>query len=83
MFDKEVLKEYCVKNEKEFDETSYDAFVTDIVNQQVKDEIGRIKNYCNVVGSINAEVFKKNLATYINSSMAVYQELEDVIFNRG
>ena len=82
LFDKEVLKEYCAQNGKDFDETAYDAFVIDIENQQVKDEVGRIKNYCNIVGSINAEVFKKNLAKCITESMNVYQELEKVIFNR-
>ena len=82
LFDKEVLKKYCDMNEKTFDETAYDAFVTDIVNQQVKDNIGHIRNFCSIVGSINAEVFKKNLARVIDSSMRVYNELEDVIFNR-
>lgn len=82
LFDKEVLIEYCSQNGKEFDEKSYDAFVTDIDNQQVKDAVGRIKNYCNITGSINAEVFKKNLAKCITESMNVYQELEKVIFNR-
>lgn len=82
LFDKEVLKEYCNQNGKEFDEKSYDAFVTDIDNQQVKDEVGRIKNYCNIIGSINAEVFKKNLAKCVKSSMNVYKVLEGVIFNR-
>ncbi|MEE3427751.1 MAG: AAA family ATPase [Ruminococcus sp.] len=82
LFDKEILKEYCRQNGKEFDETSYDEYVTDIVNQQVKDDVGRIKNYCNITGSINSEVFKKNLAKCINSDMDVYQELERVIFSR-
>ena len=40
------------------------------------------KNFCNIVGSINAEVFKKNLAKCITESMNVYQELEKVIFSR-
>lgn len=83
LFDKDVLKKYCEKNEKAFDEKAYDSFVTDIVNQQVKDETGRIKNYCNITGSINAEVFKKNLAKYVDSSMGVFKELEEVIFNRA
>lgn len=83
LFDKDVLKKYCEKNEKTFDEKAYDSFVTDIVNQQVKDETGRIKNFCNITGSINAEVFKKNLAKYVDSSMSVFKELEEVIFNRA
>ena len=79
---KEVILQYCNQNGKEFDEKSYGAFVTDINNQQVKDDIGRMKNYCNITGSINAEVFKKNLAKCVKSSMNVYKELEGVIFNR-
>ena len=82
LFDKEVLKKYCEVNDKPFDESAYDAFVTDIVNQQVKDYTGRIRNCCGIVGSISAEVFKKNLAKVIDSSMQVYTELEQAIFQR-
>ncbi len=83
LFDKEVLSNYCLKNGKTFDEDSYDSFVTDIVNQHVKDDVGRIKNYCGITGSINPEVFKKNLSKYITRDMRVYSELEDVIFHRA
>ena len=83
LFDKEVLKNYCAKNEKTFDETTYDTFVTDIVNQHVKDQVGVIKNCCGIVGSINPKQFEKNLARYIDSSMGVYSELEAVIFSRA
>ena len=82
LYDKEVLKEYCRAHDKEFNEAAYDSFVTDIINQQVKDETGRIKNYCNIVGSINAEVFNKKLAQYVLPSTQAYQELESVIFER-
>ena len=82
LYDKEVLKEYCSANGKVFDEEAYDSYVTDIENQQVKDETGRIKNYCNIIGSINAEVFKKNLAHFILPTMKAYKELEAVIFER-
>jgi AAA15 family ATPase/GTPase len=83
LFDKEVLSEYCAQNGKTFDEATYDSFVADIINQHVKDEIGRIKNACSIVGSINAEVFKRNLAACINSDMEVFRELEAVIFQRA
>lgn len=82
LYDKEVLKKYCEINGKTFDEVAYDAFVTDIVNQQIKDNTGHIRNFCSIVGSINAEVFKKNLAKVIDDSMQVYKELESVIFQR-
>ena len=83
LFDKEVLSNYCLQNGKTFDEKSYDSYVIDIINQHVKDDVGRIKNYCGITGSINPEVFKKNLSKYITRDMRVYSELEDVIFHRA
>lgn len=82
LFDKEVLQKYCLVHGKEFKENDYDHFVTDIINQQVKDSVNHFRNFCSIVGSINAEVFKKNLAKVIDSSMQVYAELEQVIFCR-
>ena len=82
LYDKEVLKKYCLENDLSFDEISYDKYFTDITNQQVKDETGKIKNICNIVANVNPEYFKKNLAKYIDSSMNVYKELENEIFNR-
>ena len=41
-------------------------FVKDIENQNIKDETGRIKNYCNINTSINAERFKLCLSTIIS-----------------
>ena len=83
LYDKTVLKKYCEANGLTFDENSYDALVTDIVNQEVKNETGRIKNICGIITSVNSEVFKKQLAHYIDSTMEVYSELEQVIFNRA
>ena len=82
LYDKEVLKKYCATNGLIFDELAYDAYVMDIVNQNIKDETGRIKNICGINTSINPEVFKKNLAKCIDNSMNVYTELEQEIFNR-
>jgi AAA15 family ATPase/GTPase len=82
LFDKEVLKAYCSANGKEFKEMEYDNFVNDIINQNVKDETGRIKNFCSITTSVNPETFKLNLATFITPEMQVYKELENVIFNR-
>ncbi len=80
LYDKEVLERYCSKNNLNFDEKAYDNYVIDIVNQQVKDDTGRIKNFCNIIGSISPEQFKKNLAKSIDSTMNIYSELEQVIF---
>jgi ABC-type cobalamin/Fe3+-siderophores transport system ATPase subunit len=82
LFDKEVLKKYCNKNSLQFDEAEYDKFVTDIINQNIKDETGRIKNFCRITTSINAETFKINLSECFSEDMTVYQELEQCIFQR-
>ncbi len=62
LFDKEVLKKYCSNNNLNFSEADYDQFVTDLENQNVKDETGRIKKYCGISTSINAEQFKLTLS---------------------
>ncbi len=82
LFDKEVLKAYCADNSLDFDEKSYDMFVTNIIDQNIKDETGRIKNYCGIKTSINVEIFKMELAKCITPSMAVYSELKECVFSR-
>lgn len=80
LFDKEVLKKYCELNQLQFDETGYDIFITDIINQNIKNEVGRIKNYCNIIGSINEETFKIRLAENITEEMNIYKEIEKCIY---
>lgn len=82
LYDKEVLAAYCSKNGLVFDETEYDKFVTNITNQNLKDETGRIKKYCGITTSINPETFKLTLSQYVTEDMAVYKELEQCIFHR-
>jgi AAA15 family ATPase/GTPase len=82
LYDKEVLSYYCTKNGLTFDETGYDKFVTNITDQNLKDATGRIKNYCGITTSINAETFKLNLSEYVTEEMEIYKELEQCIFNR-
>lgn len=82
LYDKEVLKSYCSQNSLTFDEVEYDKFVTDIDNQNLKDETGRIKNYCGMTTSVNAEVFKITLSTFVTENMTVYKDLEQCIFQR-
>lgn len=43
LYDKSVLKAYCIESHLDFDEEAYDSFVTDIQNQNLKDETSRIK----------------------------------------
>ena len=82
LYDKEVLKTYCNKNQLVFSETDYDTYVTDIMNQHVKDETGKIKNFCNLRVNINPERFKIELSKCITPDMNVYKELEACIFRR-
>ena len=82
LYDKEILKRYCNKNNNSFDEGSYSSFVTDIVNQNLKDSTGRIKNICGITTSVNQERFKINLAEFITQDTEIYKELEKVIFDR-
>ena len=83
LYDKEVLKSYCTSNSLNFDEAEYDKYVTDIDNQNLKDETGRIKNYCGINSSINTEQFKVTLSEFIKEGMVVFSELENCIFSRG
>lgn len=82
LFAKEVLMSYCSSNGLTFSETDYDNFVTDIENQNLKDETGRIKNFCGITTSINAETFKLTLSDYVTEDMLVYKELDECIFER-
>ncbi len=82
LYDKEVLSVYCSKNGLIFNETEYDKFVTNITDQNLKDETGRIKNYCGITTSINPEKFKLTLSQYVIEEMEVYKELEQCIFER-
>ncbi len=59
-----------------------DAFVTDIINNHVKDATGHIKNFCNLRISMNPDKFKIKLSKFITPDMVVYTELEDCIFHR-
>ncbi|MGI8390548.1 AAA family ATPase [Brucella anthropi] len=80
LFDKEVLRAYCDANGKTFDEASYDQHINDIVNEDVKSKLNLVKNCCEIKGSVNADTFKINLASYVQSDMAVYKELHECVF---
>jgi hypothetical protein len=83
LFDKEVLQRYCSQVGLEFDETAYDGFVTDIVNQEnIKDQTKRIKKICGITTSLNEEIFKLRISEVITEDMAIYRELEQCIFHR-
>lgn len=82
LFDKEPLNAYCVKHGLVFDEAAYDAFVTDIYNQDIKSELNRIKNMCGIKVSIGADQFKIEIAKCFSEDMEAYRELSGCIFGR-
>lgn len=82
LYDKEVLKAFCSKEGLTFDEVSYDSFVSNINDQNVKDETQRIKNFCGIKHNIAADIFKIELSRCVTTDMSVFQELEDCIFRR-
>ena len=83
LFDKEVLIAFCNANSLTFNETAYDTFVTNIIDDNIKDETNRIRNFCGITTSVSAESFKLMLSEYVTQEMEVYKELENCIFNRG
>ena len=82
LYDKVVLAGYCAGQQLAFDEAGYDAFVTDIANQNLKDETARIRNFCGIRGSVTADAFKIALAGYLTHETAVFRELKDCIFTQ-
>ena len=80
LYDRDVLYKYCRSHGLTFDEQVYGQIIRDVRNDHVKDQTGRIKNACNVVGSISAYHFKIQLAKCITSDMDVYRDLEACIF---
>lgn len=81
LYDKDVLKAYCAGEGLLFDEVAYDAFVTNINDQDLKAETNRIKNFCGIQFSIKEEKFKFELSKYITPAMPVFHELKDCIFH--
>jgi predicted ATPase len=82
LFDKPVLQKYCDSIGKPFDEETYDRNITDIINQNLKDDHSLIRNICGIVGSVTFEVLKLKLAEMISEDMLVYKELSQEIFER-
>lgn len=78
IFDKEVLREFCIKNAKIFDEARYDISVNDINLQDLKPVQQEIQVCCASNGSVSD--FKRELGKVINKDMAVYISLKNLIF---
>jgi hypothetical protein len=82
LYDKDVLKSYSAAEGLTFDEAAYDAFVTNIYDQNLKDQTQRIKNFCGIKSSIDVNVFKIELSKHLTEGMPVFKELEGCIFDR-
>ena len=80
LYDEEVLKIYCAKHGLMFDQTSYNKYIADVVNGNIKDKTGLIKNICGILGNGNREKFKIELSKCVTQEMNVYTELCDCIF---
>ncbi len=59
---------------------SYNALVTEINDQNLKDITNQIKKLCGISENENTELFKFELAECISEDMAIYEELESCIF---
>lgn len=81
LFDEEVLRNYCLGNNVEFDEARYRATVNDVRNQDLK--VGQTSQHvaasCSYVGSI--AVFKERLSRFLTPDLGVYRELEGEVFD--
>lgn len=79
LFDKEVLKAYCVSEGLSFNELGYDAKVSDIHEQDVKSLANHMKNFCGINTSASTERFKLRLAKHCSDSQ-VFRDLVQDIF---
>jgi len=82
LFDKEVLKAFCEANSLTFNEDEYDKFITNITDDNIKDQTNRIRSFCGINTSVSSENFKITLSEYVSEKMEVYKELEQCIFQR-
>ena len=71
LYDKEVLKKYCVSNGLKFDEDMYNSIVNDIALDNLKDKTGKIKECCNITTSINKEQFKKKFMLFYDNESII------------
>ena len=82
LFDKEILLKYCKSVGLAFNEGAYDNFVMDIDNQNVKDKVKHIKNFCGIQTNVGTKEFKLNLSKCIKKKTKVYEKLRRCIFDR-
>jgi predicted ATPase len=78
LFDKELLKKYCLVQTKEFKEDEFNALVTDIVNDDVKSKSNDIMKKC-CDCNISADI-KIDLAGLLTKDDEIYKTLRKEIF---
>ena len=83
LFDKEILKKYSAKSELVFKESDFDAFVADVINQNIKDETNRIKKFCGINVNVNSEQFKLNLSELVTEETIVFDGARKLHFRSG
>jgi hypothetical protein len=79
LFDKEIVRRYCLIHGTHFAEEKYDQIVTNIQHQDLKTIQQQIQSLCKNSGKL--DTFKKQLAKQILPSTRTFSELEDVIFH--
>lgn len=79
LYDKEILKLYCQKIQKEFNESEYDKLVKNIINDDVKNiEIAIFKKSCD--SNFNSKA-KQEIAGLITLDTLVYNSIKKEIFD--
>jgi len=78
LFDKEVVSKLAAIDGRPFDETRYNAAVSDIGSQDLKPVQQEVQASCGYVGTIAD--FKVVLARAMTQGMNTFAELESAIF---
>jgi predicted ATPase len=81
LMDFAVLHAFCASKGRSIEKADYDGCVQDILMQDLKagQIISQLKSLCGCNGQTNDD-FKKSLAPFVGSCAAVYEELENCIF---
>ncbi|MCP6717970.1 MAG: ATP-binding protein [Patescibacteria group bacterium] len=78
LFDKEVLKLFCLARNVTFNEHKYDSVVDGVELQDLKPIQQKIKEVCSFKGNI--EEFKLKLTGFVLPKTNIYKELKECIF---
>lgn len=80
LYDREILEKFCERHSSEFKSEIYESYVTDIMNQNVKDNVARIKECCSLSPNYGTEKLSFELAELVTPDTTVFAELNRVIF---